>query len=165
MSPIEGARPSAGSSIASAWLYPPALHTPQVPTLGRFVLLPPGPRLTPLPPVDDVAWLRGVGVCVCGGVSPVLNATHTWGLRGCCRALSPVECASHSHAWRGLSPARLSPYGTALGKGALVPSTQAPLPLRLTPTPEERPGGSGRRDPNSLLKALPDLASLVASSS
>lgn len=70
MSPIEGARPSAGSSIASAWLYPPALHTPQVPTQGRFVLLPPGPRLTPLPPVDDVAWLRGVGVCVCGGGVP-----------------------------------------------------------------------------------------------
>lgn len=59
-SPIEGARPGTGFSLASAWLYPPAFQTLQVPGThsGQYRLFLPWPRLTPLPPVDGLSLAK-----------------------------------------------------------------------------------------------------------
>lgn len=61
-SPIEGARPGTGFSLASAWLYPPAFQTLQVPGThsGRYRLFLPWPRLTPLPPVDGLSLAKEI---------------------------------------------------------------------------------------------------------
>lgn len=60
VSPVEGARPSTGFPLASAWLYPPAFQTLQVPSThsGWYGLLLPWPRLTPLSPVDSLSLAK-----------------------------------------------------------------------------------------------------------
>lgn len=101
-----------------------------MPTLGRYALLPPGPRLTPFPPADDVAWLRGVGM----GVVPCPECNSHLGPKSAA-GLCPQPTVLGR---RGLSSARLWLYDTSLAKGALASSTQTPLPLGRAPTPQER---------------------------
>ena len=105
MGPIEGARPSTGSSLASARLSPQAAQTPQVP--GRH-----SGSLWPCPSLarsdtsvacsaeepDGVARLRRA--CDCRFLGP--NAAHAWGLRGCSGRSPGPTCSA--------SPARLSPF-------------------------------------------------------
>lgn len=91
-----------------------------------------------------------------GGWSPVLNTTHTWGLRGCCGALSLARTVPSS----ALAP-RHHPWQRRTG--ALHPS---PLAFEAGSNPGRKARGKWEERPEkSLLKALRDVSSLVASSS
>lgn len=123
VSPIEGARPSTGFSLASSWLYPPAFQALQIPGThsGRYRLFPPWPRLIPLPPVNGLSLAKE-------SVRLVPRPEYSSHLRpkGMFRACAWAEDAGHPCAKHRQSLDWLLLFDALLGTRALAPRTQAP---------------------------------------